>query len=135
MNNKSVWKTGLMGMASAALLGLTSSGASAADIPVKVMFDADSCPIGVDNDEVVVTRASRDKVVWTAHNADGSATMQVQYSIYFDPFRGRPLADSNSDGVVTSPPVDAAAPEAQYKYTVLAAACPQKPFDPRIRLR
>ena len=128
-------KSAFAAVVTAALLSFVSTGSIAADIHIKVKFDGNSCPIGVDKDNGEVTRASRDKVIWTAYNDNGTSRVQVQYSIYFDPFRGKPLADSNADGVITSDPVDQNAPEAEYKYTVLGASCPQKPFDPRLRVR
>ncbi len=120
-----------------AALGLGGATTRADDIHVTILFDG-SCPERVSNDEPVLERARRDRIVWTAKLADGTP-MTEGFSIYFDPFVGRPFKDSDGNGVLESPPLqnddNRATPPGIYKYTVLGKNCTDAPLDPNIRVR
>lgn len=118
-------------------LGLGGMTARADDIPVTIIFEG-PCPKTVSDNEPVLEKARRDRIVWTAQLADGTP-MTEGYSIYFDPFVGRPFKDSDGNGVLESPPLNdgdnKATPPGVYKYTVLGKNCPDYPLDPNIRVR
>lgn len=105
-------------------------------VDVKVTF-AGTCPETVDKMEVDVTKTPPQRVRWTAYDAQGAPLTTVSYDIFFDPFVGPSLVDSNKDGVITSKPVSSKAPATaagvQYKYTIMAEGC--TPLDPFIRVR
>jgi hypothetical protein len=103
------------------------------DIPVKITFDESHCPVGVDPDNPSVDKASNQRLVWQAVDAVGNPVGEV-FTIWFDPFQGRPLTAS-SKGYQQSPPFDRYTPvNVQYKYTVVGERCPEKPLDPRFLL-
>ncbi|MEJ2532986.1 MAG: hypothetical protein P8Y92_14420 [Halioglobus sp.] len=104
------------------------------EINVKILFDG-NCPIKVSDPQVVLEKGRNDNILWTSYNKDGSQPVRVAYSIYFDPFVGRPLADSNGDGVLRSPNVKATSPKGVYKYTVLGNECSGDALDPNIVVR
>ncbi len=100
------------------------------DIPVYITFDGDSCPVKVVPETFDITSAKR--IVWQSVNASGEHIDMV-YSIYFDPFKGRPLK-SNPHGRKKSPPFDKKTPEnVYYKYSIVGERCEDKPLDPRFR--
>ena len=104
------------------------------EINVKILFDG-SCPIGVSDAQVDLEKGRNDNILWTSYNEDRSQKVQVPYSIYFDPFVGRPLDDSNNDGELRSPNVKPSSPNGVYKYTVLGKECSGDALDPNIVVR
>ena len=97
------------------------------DIPVTISFDGGGCPTGVNPDYVQISKANGDKVAWQAQPAN------FDFDIYFDPFQGRPI--SSRGGYVKSPPIDGRTPSnVEFKYTVVGANCPGRPYDPRIKI-
>ena len=134
MKTSPMIKTALRGLVPAVFFGAASLGSLADDIPVKILFDENSCPQDVDIQEVELTRANNDRVEWSAYSLDGSTRIETSYSVYFDPFRGQPL-NSNPQGDLKSPPIDPGIPDGVYKYAVLGTKCPEAPLDPNIRVR
>lgn len=133
--------TSPLGQASSLLAALVLLGACAPlekeaalpDIPVRITFDQSHCPIGVDPDNPSVNKAKNQRLVWQAVDGVGNPIGE-QFTIYFDPFRGKTL-QSDKKGYEKSPPFDRDTPvNVQYKYTVVGERCPDKPFDPRFFL-
>ena len=103
-------------------------------VDIAVTFNG-KCPVSVDKFDVDVNSKPPQRVRWTAYDQDGAPMTDVVYDIYFDPFVGPSLADSNKDGVVTSPPVSSKVlTGVDYKYTIAGREC-DTPLDPRLRVR
>lgn len=102
---------------------------------VKITFDAQGCPLAANPDTFDITKSK--KIAWQAIDASGNPVAQ-SYTIYFDPFAGRPL-NSKTDGQLKSPPFDKSAPATaagiEYKYSIVGVNCPNAPLDPRFLLR
>ena len=109
----------------------------AATHQVTVQFNG-VCPV-VPQQVAVVTLPKNgvDKVQWTAVNtANDNKPVTTGYAIFFDPFRGQPMADSNKDGVIDSPPVAGDVPVGvEFKYTIVGDGCTGPALDPRIIVR
>jgi hypothetical protein len=132
----------LLSLTSVAML-LVTAGMSANSLSVQAMdvvdisvfFDELKCPVRVGDEYSEAT--SPQKLRWTAYSAGdgGERLTDVSYDIFFDPFVGASLTDSNSNGVVTSKPVDPKAPVGvDYKYTIVGSECLDHPLDPYIVL-
>ena len=100
-----------------------------------------NCPKYVDKYELDVTKSKL--VHWQAVNTDAKP-INVDYKIYFDPFKGgKRLETHGNKGRLISPPFDDVAPPGPvhagpavgYEYTIVADKCPGEPLDPRFRLR
>ena len=128
------WLRSAFPLAATLVMALVVPRVGADEINVKVLFDG-SCPVGVSDPQVELEKGRNDNILWTAYNADGSQKVQVPYSIYFDPFVGRPLDDSNNDGELRSPNVKPSSPNGVYKYTVLGKECSGDALDPNIVVR
>lgn len=100
------------------------------DVPVNIVFDENGCPTTIDPNTIpTVNKASNQRIAWQAVSEDGKP-LGTNYSIYFDPFKGRPI--HTNDGSERSPRFDADIPVGvQYKYTIVADDCKNKPLDPR----
>ena len=102
---------------------------------VMITFNAQGCPLEANPTTFDITKSK--KIAWQAIDASGNPVAQ-SYTIYFDPFAGRPL-NSKSDGQLQSPPFDQSAPATpagiEYKYTIVGVNCPNAPLDPRFLLR
>jgi len=109
-------------------------------VEVKVFFEGD-CPRYVDNALVAMNNGSAKKLQWVAYDIDDPNNIKTdaEYTVYFDPFKGK-TDDSNNNGVVTSKPLDNKIPgNVLFKYTILgtAAALPADcgPLDPFFRVQ
>ena len=101
---------------------------------VEITFDTSGCPVSVSpNTPIEITRANGDMVKWQAVDGSGG-TLNIDFDIYFDPFKGKSL-NSNAQGWVQSTPVDPNTPvNVEFKYTIVGSACPTSPLDPRIKI-
>ncbi|MEL7045121.1 MAG: hypothetical protein AAGL66_08885, partial [Pseudomonadota bacterium] len=93
-----------------------------------IVFDAEGCPVKV-SDEVIVVRR-RDFITWRGVDENGEQA-KVPFNIVFSPLDDKSPRSSGSN---LRKMVSAKAPAAEYKYTIVSAACPEKPLDPRIRV-
>ena len=100
----------------------------AQSIEAGIAFDEEGCPVKV-TDEVLKVRR-RDTITWRAVDAKGEQA-NVSFNIFFDPISGRAL---RSSGSTLREMIDAQAPIALYKYTIVGTGCPDKPLDPEIRV-
>ena len=126
-------RLGTVALGVMALVLAAAGTASAAEYSLVIQFDGD-CPDEVkdassscgDSSEADKACAKRnDKLVWTT-NPEGK-----KFTLYFDPLKGGPKHKSN-DGSY-SRHIDADAPIATYKYTIVSPGC--SPKDPRIVIR
>lgn len=114
------------GLACVAILMLTACAPqpramAPADAPVTINF-TNGCPTSVTPaGPVTITR--NQKIEWTSSPAN------IDFDIYFDPFRGK-VYQAGNDGKVKSQPARNDAPLGEYKYTVAADGCAA--LDPRI---
>ncbi|MEM9315277.1 MAG: hypothetical protein AAGA95_11670 [Pseudomonadota bacterium] len=97
-------------------------------LEASIVFDAEGCPVKVSEEVIVVRR--RDVVTWRGVDAEGEQA-KVPFSIVFSPLDDKA---PRSRGSNLREMISAKAPAAEYKYTIVSAACPEKPLDPRIRV-
>ncbi len=124
-------------LVSVGVLGLLAAGSAlAADYELEIKFE-DNCPVEVvdkgnsctalgesaGKDKACAKR--KDKLVWKS-NPEGKS-----FTLYFDPLKGGPKYKGNRGEY--SRHIDADAPIAAYKYTIVSPGC--EPFDPRIVIR
>ena len=70
------------------------------------------------------------------NTANDNKPVTTGYAIFFDPFRGQPMTDSNKDGVIDSSPVASDVPVGvEFKYTIVGDGCTGPALDPRIVVR
>jgi hypothetical protein len=106
------------------------------DVCVNIRFVGD-CPDSVDHNDFVINGSKF--VVW--QSVELSAAQEPtssDYTIYFDPFKGgKPLGSKGNKGRVKSQKVESPLTEVgiEYKYTIVGDNCPDKPLDPRFRVR
>ena len=123
------------GVVASAMVALLHAGSVAAeDYSLIIEFNEQGCPTAVDDagkscgedskkDKACARR--NDKLIWTT-DPEGK-----EFTLYFDPLKGGPKHKSN-DGSY-SRHIDADAPIATYKYTIVSPGC--SPKDPRIVIR
>lgn len=109
-------------------LALLCSGPVSADVMIPVQFDDAGCPVEGSVPDVDAERGK--KVIWQAVDRDGAPT-SVAFRIYFDPTRGSSVYARRGKA---SRPIEDDAPKVDYKYTVVADDCRDKPEDPNIRV-
>ncbi|MEO1078367.1 MAG: hypothetical protein AAFY29_02350 [Pseudomonadota bacterium] len=126
--------TARMVVALLAAMALSACGKSPEDsyeaqsLEATITFDAEGCPISVS--EKVIEARRRDFITWSGVDANGEKA-KVPFVIFFDPLHGRAL---RSKGNNLRRMVNAKAPIATYKYTIVGRGCPDKPLDPTIRV-
>ena len=100
------------------------------DVDVTIKFDG-KCPTSVDCEYFDVSKTRF--INWKSSDGNGDSP---EFKIYFDPFKGRPIASSH--GKKKSPPFDPDTPvNVDYKYTIVGTApdCANVALvDPRFRL-
>ena len=104
------------------------------DIPVKIVFDENKCPVRVDpNTGVNISKAADQRILWQSVNEAGNPIPE-DYWIFFDPFKNGHLK-SNGQGFKKSPKISSDAPTGvEYKYTIEGQDCKTAPLDPRFFL-
>jgi len=128
--------------------GFFSAASQADTFKIKVTFDG-NCPKSVDKDLAELKHGSDKTITWTAYKMDGSVAEDMEFKIFFDPFKGK--FKKAKDGVVTSPKVDSSTPKnskkqggvlmgyVEFKYTIVGTDCVNAAgeniaLDPRIRV-
>jgi len=109
------------------------------EVEIKVYFEG-KCPRYVDNALAAMDEGSAKRLMWVAYDsATGQQKTDAQYSVYFDPFKGK-TDDSNKQGVVKSKKLEDNIPaNVLFKYTIVGTAddlpanC--EPLDPFFRVR
>ena len=80
------------------------------EVEIKVYFEG-KCPRYVDNALAAMDKGSAKRLMWVAYDAaNGQKKTDAEYSVYFDPFKGK-TDESNKQGVVKSKKLLAGAPE------------------------
>lgn len=109
------------------------------DVHIRVYFK-DNCPVAVSDSVAEADAKSGRKLKWQAYDIAYINTPEdavppppklttVNYSVYFDPFKGK-TDDSKQDGSVTSAPLDNDLPgNVVFKYTIIALNEQDKPLD------
>jgi hypothetical protein len=131
----------------ALLLCLASavSQAQANPLDVRIDFDSNKCPTAATPELGNLSASGINKIMWTAYNSSDAADRSINFEIFFDPFRGQPLASAN--GVKKSPPINTKTPKksknaggnvqdfVEFKYTIVGVDCSTGvSLDPRLKV-
>jgi len=126
-------------------LQATPAKAQGTDHLVKVLFDANDCPVDTMYNGVKkafpTLGANKDTVQWQAYDLSGETIRKDAYGVYFDPFRGkfiesRPGRDGSTKKMKSLKAKDIPTGlYIEYKYTIWARECSGPALDPRIRIQ